>query len=187
MKWTFSNIVTLAGSLACMLQPAMATDLSTYPTGLLGPVSRAATSLPSGVMQCEIKANIGQGEVPYVEYTSAFRLVFDGIKQEDDFGRFLAGSSVYYTARFGNSPGVPQSCQQKLDITASKYTMNKNRQGAMRLVVLADDSNSSCFGYTSQWVFLLDNGGNNAYLTADDATQNGGISGQIGDGQCRRP
>lgn len=177
----------LSGLLAAsLIQAAGATDLTTYPTGLLGAQSAVATTLPSGVLHCQFS-----GSFDYfgyrVEYNAQSRLIFDGIKDQDGFGHLLSGSSSFTTFRIPNLISA-YSCQRKVDLADSKYTMNKRRQGIARITVLPNDSDpGNCPALAAQWTFLLDNAGANAYLTADDTSQNNGVAGHIGDGQCRRP
>jgi hypothetical protein len=171
---------------ASLLQIASATDLTTYPTGLLGAQSSVAPTLPSGVLHCQFSGSFDY--LSYrVEYNAQSRLVFDGIKDQDGFGHLLAGSSSFTTFRIGDV--VPAySCQRKVDLVDSKYTMNKRGQGITRITVLPNNSDPNyCTALAAQWTFLLDSAGKNAYLTVDDTSQNNGVAGHIGEGQCRRP
>jgi hypothetical protein len=66
--------------------------------------------------------------------------------------------------------------------------MNKRRQGIVRLTTLANENDpANCPALSAQWTFMLDNASVNAFVTADDTTQNNGVANHIGDGQCRRP
>lgn len=180
MTWALGKTIALVGLLWGASRAVIATDLTTYPTSLLGPVSRAAESLPRGVMHCEISGSLAGS--PKILYKGNVRLVMNGVKDADGFGHFLPGSWVYYTGLAGGN--FSYSCRQNLDAETSKYTMNKSRQGIIRLVGAPSDT---CGGYMVQWTFLLDDAGQNAFLTVDDATQSGGVPGNIGSGQCRRP
>ncbi|MEN9727952.1 MAG: hypothetical protein RL434_2318 [Pseudomonadota bacterium] len=173
--------------LAASFKSAIATDLTSYPTGLLGPVSRVATTLPSGVWQCRFSGSIDYGVGGFTEYVATARLVLDGVKDQENFGHFLPGSSMYYTYRFSSNlaPLLTGSCLHKMDLVDSKYTMNRVGQGIIRTTTLMGAGNA-CGPYSSQWTFLLDASASNAWGAIDDTSQNNGLPGHLGEGQCRR-
>lgn len=164
-----SNIL-LSTLFAITTTSVFALDLSTnvYPTSYLGPIANAKASLNTGTSMCEFALEIDG--TPITKVTGHILVTPDAVQDSKGFGHFTnpagKGSFLHYTYTNPNVDPVTLtntavSCVQALDITTSKYAMNKFGIGVSELHWLADPTNpTACIAMIDQMGFVSDKNGN---------------------------
>ena len=184
-----SNLL-LTALLAFTTSSAFALDLSTnvYPTSYLGPKSNIATTATykanAGAYMCEFAGEEASGSVSY-KYSGHSLLNNDGIQDANGFGHFTSPvgkesfmhHSYIYTVQDPSTLAYTNnavSCVQKLDITTSKFAINKFGVGVSELHWLADPVHPlDCPAQIDQMGFVSDKNGNsfnNKFITAPSPT-----------------
>lgn len=161
-----SNLL-ITSLIALSTSSAFALDLSAnvYPTSYLGPKSNIATKATyaanAGAFMCQFA---GKFDVAGVSYSYSGHSMFnpDGIQDANGFGHYLSptGKESFMHVSVVNPTGAV-SCVQKLDITTSKYAVNKYGVGVSEIHWLADPANpTGCPSQTDQMGYVSDKSGN---------------------------
>lgn len=165
---------TLAAIMAGFIPQASAVDLSTYPVSLLGPVKDTKPSLVKGTTACKMTGTLMQNGAP-VYYSGHVRLTHDGKEEvvegaKTGFGRFTSAagkeSFVQYSIPYSMSNGDGSftnggfTCMHLLDVSTSKYAVNKNGLGISELHWNADANNPNlCPAFVDQMGWIVDRAG----------------------------
>jgi|GEM_PF-5191727 len=168
------NKYVAAAIMASFIPQASAVNLSTYPVSLLGSQANAAAQVAKGPVACRMTGvmYIGGGQLPYAGHVM---LMHDGIQDVNGFGHFKspAGkeSFVQYSVAYDNAGSSGgHTCYQKLNITDSKYAVNKFGVGISELHWDADTDTAKtnlglCTAFVDQMGWVMDNTGARSVTT----------------------
>ena len=161
---------------------AFAVDLATYPTSYLGDVKNVNAALAKGTVVCSLKGRFySSGNA--VNYSGHVKLTHDGIKDINGFGHFTSPLgkesfvqySVPYTMSNGSGGFIEGgfTCVQALNITTSKYAVNKFGKGISELHWDADPDNVSkggnCSAFIDQMGWVVDKTGHTITTKINEA------------------
>lgn len=183
-----SNLL-LSALLAFTTSSAFALDLSTnvYPTSYLGPKTNIATTATykanAGAYMCQFAGETDSSGTA-LKFSGHSIINADGIQDANGFGHYLSptGKESFmhysYINTFVDASNVlisnAVSCVQKLDITTSKYAVNKYGVGVVEFHWLADPSNTvACPAQIDQMGYVSDKNGNSfstKFITAPSPT-----------------
>ena len=171
-----SNLL-LSALLAFATTSVFALDLSTnlYPTSYLGAKTNIASTATykanAGAYMCQFAGETDGGSVAF-KFSGHLMLNLDGIQDANGFGHYLSPTgkesfmhySLIYTVQDPITLAYTNnavSCVQKLDVTTSKYAVNKYGVGVNEFHWLADPSNPlTCQAQIDQLGFVSDKNGN---------------------------